>query len=341
MLKRALSAAASPAPRLRRRALLAAVLASAPARAEDAPRAAIAFANATDDPGTRLEGTGFTGADVRGGFALAARRMPLDLTFYDNRLDRAAALANVRDAVARRVDAYVLYGWDEAVSAEATRPLREAGIPVLAVGQRVPGAPLYAADDGQAGRIAGDALARFAAANWAGRSVAAVILGPPAQRTRLEERIAGITAGLQPAAASPVRLDSGGDPFKADAALRGFLAGHAGQKVLVAALDDASALAAKAAADASGRTGDVAIVGQGCDRSVHGNASERRELDPANRGSIVLGSVAFFLDRWGYDVLPLALALATGRPVAPVTRTQHKLITPANAFVVYPPIHIN
>lgn len=321
--------------------MLAAALAAAPARAEDAPRAVVAFANATDDPGTRLEGTGFTGADVRGGFALAARRMPFDLLFYDNRLDRAQALANARDAVARRVAAFVLHGWDEAVNAEVARPLRDAGIPVLAVGRRVPGAPLYAADDGLAGRIAGEALARFAAANWAGRSTAAVILGPPAQSGQLGERIAGIAAGLQPVAAAPARLDSGGDPFKADAALRGFLAGHAGQKVLVAALDDASALAAKAAADASGRAGDVAIVGQGCDRSMHGNASERKELDPANRGSIVLGSVAFFLDRWGYDVLPLALALISGRPVAPVTRTQHKLVTPANAFVVYPPTDIN
>ena len=33
--------------------------------------------------------------------------------------------------------------------------------------------------------------------------------------------------------------------------------------------------------------------------------------------------------------------IAAGRTVAPVTRTEHKLVTPANAFVVYPPIDIN
>jgi ABC-type sugar transport system substrate-binding protein len=289
-----------------------------------------------------LEDTGFTGADVQNGFALAARRLPITLIAYDNMLDRTKALANARDAIARRVDAYILYGWDAAISAEIGRLLGEASIPLLAVGQPVPGAPLYAADNAAAGRIAGEALARYAAANWAGRSVTPVILGPPAQRTsRLEERIAGITAGLQPVATAPLRLDNGGDPFKADAALRGVLTGRSGQKMLVATLDDASALAAKAAADATGRTSDVVIVGQGCDRSMHGNASERKELDPANRGSIVLGSVAFFLDRYGYDVLPLALALAMRQPVPPVTRTQHKLVTPANAFVVYPPIDIN
>ena len=329
-----------PTP-LRRRSLLAAALFPASARADETPRATVAFANATDDPGARLEGTGFTGAEVRNGFALAARRLPLDLVFYDNMLDRAKALANAREAVARRVDAYILFGWDAAISTEVGRLLAEAAIPMLAVGQSAPGAPLYAADDKTAGRIAGEALARYAAANWGGRTVTPVILGPPAHRTRLDERIAGIVAGLQPVPATPVRLDSGGDSLKADAALRGFLSGHSGQKVLVAALDDASALAAKAAADAMGRTGDVVIIGQGCDRTMHGNASERKELDPANRGSIVLGSVAFFLDRYGYDVLPLALAMAMRQPVPPVTRTQHKLITPANAFVVYPPIDIN
>jgi len=327
---------------LRRRTLLAAAIPLTQARAEDTRRATVAFANATDDAGTRLEATGFTGAEIQYGFSLAARRLPLNLVPYDNMLDRTKALANARDAIARRVDVYVLYGWDAGINAEIGRMLGEAAIPVLAIGQPVPGAPLYAADNEAAGRIAGEALAHYAAANWAGRTVTSVILGPPAERTnRLDTRIGGITAGLQPVAASPVRLDTGGDPFKADAMLRGVLASHSGQKMLVAALDDASALAAKAAADSSGRSGDVVIVGQGCDRSVHGNASERKELDPANRGSILLGSVAFFLDRYGYDTLPLALALAARQPVPPVTRTQHKLITPGNAFTIYPPFDIN
>jgi len=327
---------------LRRRSVLAAAaMPLAAARAEETRRVTVAFANVSDDPGTRLEGTGFTGADVRDGFVLAARRPPFELVTYDNMFDRKKALANARDAIARRVDAYVLYGWDEAVNAEIGRLLGDAGIPVLAVGTRVPGAPLYAADNELAGRIAGEALARYAAVNWTERTVASVILGPPAEATnRLDVRIAGIASGLKPAGPPPVRLEAG-DPLKADAALRRFLASHVGQKVLVAALDDANALAAKTAADAAGRSSDVVIIGQGCDRSVHGNTSERKEIDPANRGGLLLGSVAFFLDRYGYEVLPLALGLATQRPVPPVTRTQHKLITPANVYVVYPPFDMN
>src|SRR2546422_331934 len=75
----------------------------------------------------------------------------------------------------------------------------------------------------------------------------------------------------------------------------------------------------------------------GCDRSIHGGASDRKEIDPSNRGSIVLGSVAFYLDRYGYDVLPLALRMLRGEPVPARTTTAHKLITAANVFKEYPP----
>src|SRR5262245_5852943 len=47
----------------------------------------IAFANATEEPGVTLEGTGFTGAEVRESFNLAARPYPIDMVFYDNRRD--------------------------------------------------------------------------------------------------------------------------------------------------------------------------------------------------------------------------------------------------------------
>ena len=44
--------------------------------------------------------------------------------------------------------------------------------------------------------------------------------------------------------------------------------------------------------------------------------NERKEIDPNNRGSIVIGSVAFYLDRAGYDVLPLALRMLQGQTLA-------------------------
>ena len=51
--------------------------------------------------------------------------------------------------------------------------------------------------------------------------------------------------------------------------------------------------------------------------------------------------MAFYLDRVGYDVLPLALRMLRGEPVPPLTATPHKLDHAANVFVEYPPYDMN
>jgi ribose transport system substrate-binding protein len=111
--------------------------------------------------------------------------------------------------------------------------------------------------------------------------------------------------------------------------------------VLVAATDDTTALAAKSALEGAGRASDAAIASHGVDRSIHGGINDKKEIDPNNRGSIVIGSVAFYLDRYGYDVLPLALRILRGEPVPPRTATRHLLVTASNVFVEYPPYDMN
>jgi ABC-type sugar transport system substrate-binding protein len=337
-----------PAPVLGRRSFLAvaAGLLAAPAVATgaEARRYQIGFANLTEDPGTRFEGLGFTGADVRASFTLAARALPVDMIFYDNDRNRAKTLANAEDALARKLDLYVQYCDDAGANAEIAKRMKGAGIPVLAITYPVPGSPLYGPDNALAGRIAGDALAQFAASHWPGARAAAVIIGDLGNvADRVPERVEGIAAALKerlPAAAL-TRLDSNGNPALAESLLRRFAAGESGSKLLVAALDDTTALLAKAAVEAVGRSIDTAIASQGCDRSVHGGANDKKEIDPNNRGSIVIGSVAYLLDRYGYEALPLALKMLTGDPVPPRTATRHMLVTAANVFAVYPPIDMN
>jgi ribose transport system substrate-binding protein len=123
--------------------------------------------------------------------------------------------------------------------------------------------------------------------------------------------------------------------------LNAFLTVQRGKKILVAALDDRSALSAKEVIETAGRVDDCVIVSQGLDRSMHGGMHEKREISPDNRASIVLGSVAFYLDRYGYDVLPLALRILRGEAVPAKTSTRHLLVTSANIFREYPPADLN
>jgi ABC-type sugar transport system substrate-binding protein len=84
-------------------------LAAAVGAAATERRYTVAFANATEEPGVSVEGTGFTGAEIRQSFLLAARTLPIELVFYDNRGDDARAIANAEAAIARKVDLYVQY----------------------------------------------------------------------------------------------------------------------------------------------------------------------------------------------------------------------------------------
>jgi len=236
------------------------------------------------------------------------------------------------------------YNSDARANAEIGRQLKAAGIPLLAVNYSIPGAPLYTADNSGAGRIAGRALGKFAKENWPDQPLVAAILGDVSDpNAAVAARIQGITEGLRQEMPdlSPVQLDSTGQPVRAGSVLSKFLMAQTRRKVLVATLDDASALAAKSAVETAGRISDCVIVSQGADRSIHGGASEKKEIDPANRGSIVLGSVAYYLDRYGYEILPIALRMLRGEQVASQTSTKHVLISAKNVFVEYPPYDMN
>ena len=332
-------------PRLRRRLFLAGVLACAINRSRAAGRRyRIALANLDETPGVTLEGLGFTGTELRRSFELAARTLPVDMLYFDNAGDPARAVANAEAAIAAQVDLLIEYNGDADANAEIASALAAASIPALALVDPLPGAPLYGPDNRVAGRIAGRALGAFAVEAWPGEQVLGVLIGDLADPgPAISDRVQGITQGVHEALPSLnlAPLDTGGQSVRADALLAKFLQTQRGQRVLIATLDDLAAVYAKNAIEMNRRQSDCIIVSQGLDRNIHGSASEKKEIDPNNRGSVVLGSVAYYLDRYGYDVLPLALRLLAGEKLPPRTMTQHMLVTAANVFREYPPFDMN
>ena len=304
----------------------------------------IALANLDETPGVTLEGLGFTGSDVRRSFEMAARTRPVDMLYFDNAGDPARAVANAEAAIGAKVDLLIEYNADAAANAEIARRLAAAGIPALALVDPLPGAPLYGPDNRAAGQIAGRALVAFAEENWPGEQVLGVLVGDlAAPGAAIQDRVQGITEGVHESLPllQLATLDTGGQSARADGLLTKFLRTQPGRRLLIATLDDLCAVYAQNAIEMNRRQGDCVIVSQGLDPNIHGGTSEKKELDPNNRSSVVLGSVAYFMDRWGYDVLPLALRLLAGDTVPPRTVTHHILVTAANVFREYPPIDMN
>ena len=323
-------------------ALLLVAVALAPAPAQR--RYVVAFANLTEEPGVTVEGTGFTGREIRESFVLAARAHPVEMVYYDNQRDDARALQNAEAAIARTVDLYIQYHRGAAANIMISEKLRAAGIPLLALNYPVPGAPLYTADNVAAGRVAGEALAQFAVRSWRGQPTAAAVIGNlSATADRVPERARGVTEALAQRlpAVRVTAIDTQGNPAQVGPLIGKFLAAHPTGRLLLAATDDATALALKTAVEGAGRVHDTAIVSHGVDRTIHGGMNDRKEIDPSNRGSVVIGSVAFYLDRYGYEVLPLARRMLRGETLPARTTTRHTLVTAANVFVEYPPYDMN
>jgi ribose transport system substrate-binding protein len=330
---------------LRRRLFLAGALACGLGQVRAADRRfRIALANLDETPRVTLEGLGFTGADVRNSFERAARTRPVDMLYFDNGGDPARAVDNAQAAIAAKVDLLIQYNADAEANAEIARRLAAAAIPALALVDPLPGAPLYGPDNRGAGRIAGQALGAFARENWRGEQVLGLLIGDlAAPGTAIRERAQGITEGVHESLATLqfASLDTGGQSVRADALLTKFLLIQPGQRLLIATLDDLTAVYAARAIEMNRRQSDCVIVSQGLDPNIHGGTSEKKELDPNNRGSVVLGSVAYYMDRYGYDVLPLAQRLLAGETLPPRTVTHHILVTAANVFREYPPIDMN
>jgi ribose transport system substrate-binding protein len=281
---------------------------------------------------------------VRRSFELAARTLPLEMLYYDNAGDADSAISNAVAAIGGKVDLLIEYNPESSANPEIARRMKAAGIPVLAINYPVGDSALYTADNLAAGRIAGHALGAFAKQSWPDDAPVAVILGDlgdPSDGMAL--RVKGISEGLRAELpeVEATSLDTGGQPKRGEGLLTKFLVQHPRRKVLVATLDDLTTLSARVAVEIAVRINDCVIVSQGLDRSVHGGASEKKEIDPANRASVVLGSVAFYLDRYGYEVLPLALRILNGETVPARTVTRHMLVTGANIFREYPPTDMN
>ena len=269
-----------PGRRLSRRLFLAGAFGYGltPVRAAER-RFRIALANLDETPGVTLEGLGFTGAEVRSGFELAARTRPVDMLYFDNAGDPARAVANAEAAIAAKVDLLIEYNADADANAEIARRLAGAAIPGLALVDPVPGAPLYGPDNRGAGRIAGQALGAFARENWPGEQVLGVLIGDLASPgAAIQDRVQGITEGVHESLPSLrlAALDTGGQSVRADALLTKFMLTQPGRRLLIATLDDLAAVYAARAIEMNRRQSDCVIVSQGLDPNIHGGSSEKK-----------------------------------------------------------------
>ena len=100
------------------------------------------------------------------------------------------------------------------------------------------------------------------------------------------------------------------------------------KRILVGGVNDSSALGALRAFEEAGRASHCAVVGQ--------NAEPEARIEMREPRTRLIGSVAYFPEKYGDGLIRLAFDLLAHKPIAPACFTKHQLITPENVDHYYP-----
>lgn len=271
--------------------------------------------------------------DVAGSLARAARQAGVNLLTLDHRYSPKAAVRNAETFVREKVDLVVEFQADEHFAAPViSSKLMEAGIPLIAVEIPHPGGAYYGANNYHAGLLGGRYLGRWAKQHWRGEADEVVLLelqmSGPIPAARLTGTLAGLREVLPSLAENRiVRLNGNGRFGTSLEVMRKRLRQSGARRVLVAAINDPSAIGALRAFEECGRADRCAVMGQ--------NASVEARVEMRRPGSRLVGSVAYFPETYGDGIIALALDILAKKPVPPAVFTKHQLITPENVDRFY------
>ena len=143
----------------------------------------------------------------------------------------------------------------------------------------------------------------------------------------------GIVAGAKEVLRFPdqtpvLTMDSDGQFKTAFEVVRRHLRRSQSTRILVGAVNDPSALGAIRAFEEAGRGAHCAVVGQNAEPEARAEMREPR--------THLIGSVAYFPEKYGDGLIPLALDLLARKPVQPARFIRHQLVTPDNVDHLYP-----
>lgn len=254
----------------------------------------------------------------------AATAAGVTLVVWDNDRNADAAIRNAEMMVAEKVDLAIEFQLFEQVAPVIADIFARAGIPLISLVNPHHGTVYFGVNNYRAGLTAGVALADHAINHWRGKVDAVVLLESPLAGRTTQSRSVGVQKGLEERLSklpdNIVHLDGGGDRAISKTALSTFLkTKRPSSRILVAAINDESALGAVDAVTAMKGSRQIAIVG-------FGGSSDILEAlkDPK---SPCIGVISFHAERYGVELLNFALPIVQGRSAATGHYVPHKLIS--------------
>jgi ribose transport system substrate-binding protein len=263
---------------------------------------------------------------VTQGLVSAAEKSRVELLVADNHDNPEQAVKNAAWLIAQRVDFVIEYQFHYRVGPVLANMFGRAGIPTLAIDIPVPGAIYFGADNYAAGILGGEALARFARDHWGSRVDRVLLLESPEAGPPTHMRAIGSLYGIRsvlPGLTEKCVLHRNGKGTEVGgyAATRRVIRSLGPREfLLVAAANDNSARGAVRATREARREPFTAIIAQGW------GPDEALDAELRKPDSALIGAVAYFPEKYGTRILPLALQCLNGQPVPPASYAQHRLI---------------
>lgn len=271
--------------------------------------------------------------DVSNSLQRAAMAEGIELISLDNRYNPKIAQRNADLLVREKVDLVIEFQTDENVAPVVAAKYREANIPLIAIDIPHPGATYYGANNYEAGLIGGRYMGRWAKHHWQSNIDEIVLLELPRAGSLPRMRLTGMLAGMKEVIPKldhcpVIHLNTDGQLGESFEVMRKHLRGSRATRIMIGAINDASALGALRAFQEAGRSANCAIMGQ--------NASPEGRAELREPGTKLIGSVAYFPERYGDDLVRVALDILNRRPVPPAVFVKHQLITPETVNHFYP-----
>ena len=271
--------------------------------------------------------------EVTSSLERAAQAEGIELISLDNRYNAKIAQRNADLLVREKVDLAIEFQTDETVAPIVAAKYREAGIPMIAIDIPHPGATYYGANNYEAGLIGGRYLGRWVKEHWHSELDEIILLELPRAGNLPQMRLTGMLVGINlvlPTAKNcrVSHLNGDGDLGASFEVVRKHIRGSRSRRLVVGAINDVSAIGALRAFEEAGRADTCAVIGQ--------NASPEGRAELREPNTRLVGSVAFFPERYGPDLIKVSLDILNKRPVPPAVFVEHKLVTPTTVEHYYP-----
>lgn len=271
--------------------------------------------------------------DVSESLRVAASANGIELVELDNQLSARIAIRNSERLARDRLDLAIEFQVHQEVAETVAAKFASAGIPLVAIHTPHPGAVFFGGNNFQAGRIGGRGLGRWASQVWSGKVDCVLLLGHHSAGPLTQSRLTGTAVGISDALPQvdpsiAVHLDVKGGYVETIEAVSKYLARSRAKRILVGCINDSVALGALRAFTESGRAEECAVMGQ------NGTLAARYEL--RQPGSRLIGSVAFFPETYGAQLVALAFDILRRKSVPPAVFVKHALLTARNVNEFYP-----